>query len=118
VSVVSEVMMEEQDTKNNPDRWTPSEKERCKTQYGCDLLIENGSYADVCTTDAPRDTYIIRYLVGEKICFDLVRGTRFSVFDMYHDKFGLGSIQDIDFGYGKISTRLWGYQSPKNKKRK
>jgi hypothetical protein len=118
MSVVSEAMMEEQDTKNNPDRWTPSEKESCKTRYGCEILVENGSYADVCTPDAPRDTYIIRYLVDEKICFDLVRGSRVSVFDMYYDKFGSEAIQDIDFGYGKINPKLWGYQSPKNKKRK
>jgi hypothetical protein len=45
MSVVSEAMMEEQDTKNNPDRWTPSEKESCKTRYGCEILVENGSYA-------------------------------------------------------------------------
>jgi hypothetical protein len=39
---------------------------------------------------------------------------------MYYDKFGSGSIQDIDFGYGKINPKrkLWGYQAPKkNKKR-
>lgn len=118
MNVVSENMMEEQGTKNNPDRWTSSEKENCKKRYGCEILVENGSYEDVCTFDAPRDTYIIQYLVDEKICFDLVRGTRITVFDMYHDKFGSGSIQDIGFGYGKINPRLWGYQSPKNKKRK
>ena len=118
MNVVSEDKMEEQGTKNNSDRWTPSEKESCKTRYGCEILVENGTYQDVRTTDAPRDTCIIQYLVDEKICFDLVRGSRVSVFDMYYDKFGSEAIQDIDFGYGKINPKLWGYQSPKNKKRK
>jgi len=118
MNVSSEVMMEEQNTKSNPEHWTPLEKESCKTRYGCEILVENGSYADVCTPDVPRDTYIIRYLVDEKICFDLVRGSRVTVFDMYYDKFGSGSIQNIDFGYGKINPKLWKYQAPKEKKRK
>jgi len=118
MNVVSEDMTEEQDTKNNSDRWTPSEKENCKKRYGCEILVENGTYQDVRTTDAPRDTCIIQYLVDEKICFDLVRGSRVTIFDMYHDKFGSESIRNISFGYGIINPRLWGYQSPKNKKRK
>ena len=42
MNVVSEDKMEEQCTKNNSDRWTPSEKESCKTRYGCEILVENG----------------------------------------------------------------------------
>ena len=45
------------------DNWTPAEKENCKSRYGCDILIENGSYADVCTKEAPNDAYIIQYMV-------------------------------------------------------
>ena len=32
MNVVSEDMTEEQDIKNNSDRWTPSEKENCKKE--------------------------------------------------------------------------------------
>jgi len=42
MNMVSEDMTEEQDTKNNSDRWTPSEKENCKKLYGCEILEENG----------------------------------------------------------------------------
>ena len=49
------------------DYWTPAEKETCKSRYGCEIMIENGSYADVCTKEAPNDAYIIKYLVDEKI---------------------------------------------------
>jgi hypothetical protein len=35
---------------------------------------------------------------------------------MYYDKFGPGSVQKIDFGYGRVSPRSMGIQStPKRK---
>ena len=80
-------------------------------------MIENGSYAEVCTKDAPRDAYIIKYVVDEKICFDLTRGSRTRLFDMYWDKFR-ENLKDIGFGYGKVSPKLWGYKAPEKKKRK
>ena len=99
------------------DSWTPAEKETCKSIYGCDILIQNGSYADVCTKDAPNDAYIIKYLVDGEVCFDLTRGTRVRLFDMYWDKFR-ENLKHIDFGYGRVNPKLWGYKSPEKKKRK
>ena len=37
---------------------------------------------------------------------------------MYYDKYGPGSVQKIDFGYGKSRPKMWGYKSPEGKKRK
>ena len=99
------------------DHWTPSEKETCKSRYSCEILIENGSYTDVRTKEAPNDAYIVKYLVDEKVCYDLTRGTRIRLFDMYWDKFR-ENLKDIDFGYGRVNPKLWGYQAPKTKKRK
>ena len=113
----NEVIEREQTTKKHMDHWTPAEKETCKSRYGCDILIENGSYADVCTKEAPNDAYIIKYLVDDKICFDLTRGGRVKLFDMYWDKFR-GNLKSIDFGQGRINPKLWGYQAPQKKKRK
>ena len=39
--------------------WTPSEKESLKEQYGCEILIENGSLDEVTTTDAPSDACLL-----------------------------------------------------------
>jgi hypothetical protein len=117
VSQLSDVIEQTQSTEKHMDYWTPAEKETCKSRYGCDILVENGSYADVCTKEAPNDAYIIKYIVDEKICFDLTRGTRTRLFDMYWDKFR-ENLKDIDFGYGRVNPKLWGYQSPKTKKRK
>ncbi len=117
MSQVRDVIDTEKNTEKPMDHWTPAEKETCKSRYGCDILVENGSYADVCTKEAPNDAYIVKYSVDDKICFDLTRGTRVRLFDMYWDKFR-ENLKHIDFGYGRINPKLWGYKSPEKKKRK
>ena len=99
--------------------WTTTEKESLKEKYGCEILVENGSLADVQTREAPTDASIITYTVDGKEHQDLVRGTRVKLFDMYYDKFKKG-LKKIDYGCGTIKPNLWGYQTqgPKKKKRK
>ena len=100
--------------------WTPSEKESLKEQYGCEILIENGSLDEVSTTDAPSDAWVVTYEIDGTVHRDLTRGTRVKLFDMYYDKFKMG-IKIIDYGKGTIKPALWGYQSataPKKKKKK
>ena len=100
--------------------WTPSEKESLKEQYGCEILVENGSLDEVMTTDAPSDAWVVTYEIDGTVHRDLTRGTRVKLFDMYYDKFKMG-IKIIDYGKGIIKPSLWGYQSataPKKKKRK
>ena len=100
--------------------WTPSEKESLKEQYGCEILIENGSLDEVSTTDAPSDAWIVTYEIDGTAHRDLTRGTRVKLFDMYYDKFKMG-IKIIDYGKGTIKPALWGYNNstaPKKKKRK
>ena len=100
--------------------WTPSEKESLKEQYGCEILVENGSLDEVSTSDAPSDAWIVTYELDGTVHRDLTRGTRVKLFDMYYDKFKMG-IKIIDYGKGTIKPALWGYSSttaPKKKKRK
>ena len=100
--------------------WTPSEKESLKEQYGCEILIENGSLDEVMTTDAPSDAWVVTYELDGTVHRDLTRGTRVKLFDMYYDKFKMG-IKIIDYGKGTIKPALWGYNNstaPKKKKRK
>ena len=114
---MSQVVEKTQDKEKHMDHWTTAEKETCKSRYGCDIIVENGSYAEVCTKEAPRDAYIIKYLVDDNICFDLTKGSKIKLFDMYWDKFR-GNLKSIEFGFGTISPKTWGYQAPKTKKRK
>ena len=45
---------------------------------------------------------IVTYKVKDKVHFDLCRGSKVNIFDLYYDKFGKGSLQGIDFGKGNI----------------
>ncbi len=97
--------------------WTTEERDSSKEKYGCEVIIENGSIADVSTRQAPSDCYIIKYLHEDKIHFDLTRGTKVTLFDMYWDKFK-GDLKSIDYGNGTIKPNLWGYQAPTKKKKR
>tara|TARA_R100001129_G_C5309447_1_gene244752 strand:+ start:933 stop:1292 length:360 start_codon:yes stop_codon:yes gene_type:complete len=98
--------------------WTKEEQENCKKEYGCEIVIQRGSMGDVSTKKAPTDAYIITYNVDEEVLYDLTRGTKINIFDMYWDKFKEG-LKTINYGKGTVKPNLWGYTAPKpNKKRK
>ena len=97
--------------------WTKEERDTLRAKYGSEIIVENGSYEDVNTTQAPSDAYIIKYTYEDKERFDLTRGTKVKLFDMYWDKFK-GGIKSIAYGNGSIKPNLWGYQSPKAPKKK
>ena len=99
--------------------WTSTEKESLKEQYGCEILVENGSPSDVMTKDAPSDASVVTYTVDGVEHQDLTRGSRVKLFDMYYDKFKTG-LKIIDYGKGTIKPALWGYNNTptKTKKRK
>ena len=97
--------------------WSKEEKEKLGTEYGCTIIVEDGSSEDVSTKKAPTDAYIIKYLHEDKIHFDLTRGSKITLFDMYWDKFK-GNLKSIGYGNGTIKPNLWGYQAPKSKGKK
>ena len=120
---MTEKVVTKEDKKLDPkpevkfDPWTKEEKESSKTNYACEILVSNGSLADVHTTQAPNDAWVIKYIADNKQCLDLSRGTRTKLFDMYWDKFKEG-LQSIEYGKGTVSPKLWKYQSPNTPKRK
>ena len=98
--------------------WTKEERDTLRAKYGSEIIVENGSYEDVSTSQAPTDAYVVKYVHEDKICFDLTRGTKVKLFDMYWDKFKEG-LQSIEYGRGSVKPSVWGYQAPvKKKKRK
>ena len=105
--------------------WSTEEAGNIKTVYGCELLVENGSLQDVNAVEYPTDAYIVSYAVFEsgklgETKYDLTRGTKTNLFDMYYDKFKHG-LKDIQYGQGNISPKLWGHrvkQATKKKRRK
>ena len=102
--------------------WTPEEAGKIKSEYGCELLVENGSLQDVNAVEYPTDAYIVSYAIFEsgklgEIKYDLTRGTKTNLFDMYYDKFKQG-LKDIQYGQGNISPKVWGHRSKQASKKK
>jgi len=87
--------------------------------YGCEVLLEKTTLQAAKDPSFPNDAYLIWYVVDDVQHIDLVRcPKKVNLFDMYYDKYGPGSVQNIDFGYGRVSPRMWGYKQPEKKKRK
>jgi len=98
--------------------WTSQEKELFKSRYGCEVLKQNCTLEEAKDTQVPNDAYIVTYEINGKICYDLTRcGKRANLFDMYYDNLG-PVVRNIDWGYGKLNPKTWGYTSPEKKKRK
>ena len=110
----------EAELKKKPEKktiWTTEERQNLQALYGCDIIVENGSFKDVSVKNVPTDAYIIKYMHEDKVHYDLTRGTRNTLFDMYWDKFK-GGLQTIDYGKGTIKPNLWGYKAPQQKKKR
>ncbi len=98
--------------------WTSQEKENHKSEYGCEIVVENGTLEQVSTTNAPTDACIVTYEYNEKVCRDLTRGSRVHLFDMYYDKFGGDSIVSIEYGPGTVNPKTWGAAQAPTKPKK
>ena len=99
-------------------KWSEEEKQSIPPKYGCEILLENTTLETIKDPSFPNDAYMIVYVVDGEKRIDLCRGSRVRIFDLYYDKFGPGSIQNIDFGYGRTNPKLWGYQAPQKKKKR
>ncbi len=98
--------------------WTAEEKQSSFSRYGCQLLYEKTTLQQVKDPSLPSDAYIVIYEKNGETFMDLCRGNKVKIFDMYFDKFGHGSIKKIDWGYGRVNPKLWGYKPPEDKKRR
>jgi len=94
-------------------------KEILPREYGCEILLEKTTIEKSKDSSFPNDAYLIWYLINEEYYVDLTRcGKKSRLFDMYYDTYGPGSVQRIDFGYGRVNPRLWGYQKTEKRKKK
>lgn len=89
------------------------------SSYGCEILLEKTTLQQAKDSSFPTDAYLVFYNVNGEDCLDLCRGgKRVNIFDFYYDKYGPGSLKSINWGYGKVNPRSWGYKAPEKKKRK
>lgn len=88
-------------------------------QYGCEIILEKTTMEKVQDKSFPTDARIVKYVENGVEHIDLTRGKKMSnIFDMYYDRYGKDSVKAIDFGYGSVNPKMWGYKSPEKKKRK
>lgn len=94
-------------------------KEVLPHEYGCQILLEKTTLQAAKDKNFPNDARLIWYKVDQQIFIDLTRCTKtVDLFDMYYDKYGPGSVQKIDFGYGRVNPKLWGNDKGEKKSKK
>lgn len=99
--------------------WTAEEKSTANSKYGCEILLERTTLQLAKDPTFPNDAHLIWYNVNGTVYMDLCRcSKKVNMFDMYYDKYGPGAVKKIDFGYGRVSPKLWGYKSPDAKKKR
>jgi hypothetical protein len=99
--------------------YTDNQKLVLPHEYGCEILLEKTTLDKAKDSSFPNDAYLIWYIVNGDEHIDLTRAAkRVNLFDMYYDKYGPGAVQKIDFGYGRVSPKLWGYKQPEKKKKR
>jgi hypothetical protein len=105
--------------KKDMAEFAKEERQILPHSYGCEILLEKTGIEKAKDASFPSDAYLVWYVVDNKECLDLCRAVKkVNLFDMYYDKYGPGSVQKIDFGYGRVNPKLWGYKAPEKKKRK
>jgi len=88
-------------------------------EYGCEILLEKTTLEDTKDKSFPTDARIVTYIFEGKTYIDLTRCRKVvNLFDMYYDKYGPGALQSIDFGYGTVNPKMWGYKPPEKKKKR
>ena len=90
------------------------------SDYSCQILQEKTTLEAANDKTLPNDARLVWYIVDGIEYIDLTRCRKtVELFDMYYDKYGKGAVQKIDFGFGTVNPKLWGYKSKdKDKKRK
>ena len=90
------------------------------SDYSCQILLEKTTLEAANDKTFPNDARLIWYIVDGVEYIDLTRCRKtVELFDMYYDKYGKGAVQRIEFGYGTVNPKLWGYKSKdKDKKKK
>lgn len=95
------------------------EQQFVPSEYGCEILLEKTTLEQTKDKSFPTDARIITYVVNGETFIDLTRCRKVvNLFDMYYDKYGPGAVRKIDFGYGSVNPKMWGYKPPEKKKKR
>ena len=88
------------------------------SDYSCQILLEKTTLEEANDKTLPNDGRLIYYIVDGVEYIDVTRCKKTSqLFDFYYDKYGPGAVQKIDFGFGTVNPKLWGYEKKGEKKK-
>ena len=89
------------------------------SDYSCEILQEKTTPEKANDRKLPSDAFNVTYMVGGETRLDVTRSSKMvNVFDMYYDRYGKGSVQNIEFGHGTVNPSMWGFKKPEKKARK
>jgi hypothetical protein len=87
--------------------------------YSCQIILERTTKEKAEDKMFPTDAFNVTYIVDGKEYLDVTRSTKMvNVFDMYCDRYGKTSVQNITYGAGTIRPNLWGAKAPSTKKKR
>ena len=87
--------------------------------YYCEIIHERTTKDKAEGRSLPTDAFNVTYVVDGKEYLDVTRSSKMvNVFDMYCDRYGKTSVQNITYGAGTIRPNLWGVKSPSTKKKR
>ena len=87
--------------------------------YSCEILLERTTPEKSQERQLPTDAFIVKYKHEDTSYIDVTRSEKMvNVFDMYCDRYGKTSVQDITYGAGTIRPNLWGAKAPSTKKKR
>lgn len=82
------------------------------------ILQENCDPNAANDKSLPYTSYLVEYVVGKTIQYDLVMANKqVDIFDYYWDKYR-EDLLTFTQTQGRISPKMWGYKKPEKKKRK
>lgn len=86
-------------------------------KYGCELIQHKATDSQLKNKEIPNDTFIVNYKINDIVYNDLCRGKKMvDIFDLYYDMLGKNELVSIEYGYGIINPRNWGYKTTEEKK--
>ena len=89
------------------------------SDYSCEVILEKTTKDKANDRKLPSDAFNVYYVVDEEERLDVTRsGKMVNVFNFYHDRYGKGSLKQIDYGHGTVNPSQWGYKSPEKRKRR
>ena len=89
------------------------------SEYSCEILQEKTTPEKANDRKLPSDAFNVTYIVEGEKRLDVTRsGKMVNVFDLYYDKYGKDSVQQIEYGHGTVNPSQYGYKQPEKKKRR